>query len=63
MMVERERLAVIVKDYAQHDAWRCAYQSRYPWDPDCHCGLTNALREAGLPLEWAALDDPEAPRA
>lgn len=52
-------LLAIIEEYAEHAAWRCAYQSRFPWDPDCPCGLTAALRAAGLPVEWAAIHDPE----
>lgn len=56
-----ELLEQLIADYAEHCSWRCEYQSRYPWEPDCHCGLTDGLRRAGLPPEWGALsDDPDS---
>jgi len=49
----------IIGKYASHQSWRCGYPDRYPWDDpqhnDCPCGLVKALREAGLPKEWADL--------
>ena len=46
-------MAALIRDYANHDSWRCAYPDRYPWDPDCPCGLVSALQGLGLPKEWA----------
>lgn len=53
------RLIDVIYDFAEHSSPRCYGQWR---DGDCPCGLTEALREAGLPVEWArgpAVDDPE----
>lgn len=43
-----ELLPELIEDYAQHQAWKCGEPDRYPWDPDCHCGLTRELRKVGL---------------
>src|SRR5258708_6747722 len=59
VMAEHFQLQDIIKEYAQHTSWRCQYQRRFPWNPDCHCGLTEDLRKVGLPAEWAAIYDPE----
>lgn len=57
----RAEIEGIVKEYAEHQSWRCADQDRYPWDepshgsqkePNCACGLLADLRHAGLPQEW-----------
>jgi len=38
-------------EFAQHDSWRCAHPDRFPWEPDCQCGLTAAQRAAGVPVD------------
>lgn len=48
-----DELMAIIEEHAVHTAWRCEHKDRWPWEPDCMCGLTKALRDAGLPLEWA----------
>lgn len=35
-------LETVVRDYASHDSWRCAYYS------ECHCGLNEATDRLGL---------------
>jgi hypothetical protein len=47
--------AAAVEEYADHQSWRCAHPERFPWEPDCPCGLTGALRSAQLPGDWASL--------
>lgn len=46
-----DRALELFEEYAQHDAWRCEHPDRYPWEPDCPCGLTAAQRELGLPVD------------
>lgn len=52
---EAAQLEGIVREYADHQSVRCGWPAGYKqWvDGDCACGLTVALREAGLPVEWA----------
>lgn len=49
------KLLNLVEEYASHQSWRCEHPDHFPWEPDCHCGLTRDLREAGLD-ERIALD-------
>lgn len=51
---ENAKLRSLVVEYACHQAWRCEHQDRWPWEPDCMCGLTEALRELGFMPETAA---------
>lgn len=44
--------AVII-EYAAHQSWRCEHRDRFPWEPDCYCGLTRDLRAIGLPSSIA----------
>lgn len=58
------RLIDLIRDFAEHGSPRCGWPAGYEqWrDGDCPCGLTEALRDAGLPVEWAggpAVDDAE----
>lgn len=43
-----KRLIALLADYAEHQSWRCDHPDRYPWEPDCPCGLSRDLREFGL---------------
>lgn len=36
---ERELLQESL-EYADHASWRCGHPDRWPWEPDCPCGLT-----------------------
>lgn len=46
-------LSRVIRDYAQHDSWRCMHPDRWPQDEDCPCGLLGALRAAGFdPEPW-----------
>ena len=49
------RLIDLVCDFAQHTSPRCIWPAEYrQWkNGHCPCGLTAALRDAGLPVEWA----------
>ena len=41
------RIAALVEladDYASHDSWRCGYYD------ECHCGLNELQKQAGLEL-------------
>lgn len=40
-----------LKEYADHQSWRCAHPDRYPWDPDCPCGLASTLAALGITVE------------
>lgn len=40
-----------LEDYAEHQSWRCGHPDRYPWDPDCPCGLVAALAAVDIKLE------------
>ena len=56
MTSDREaKLHDLIREYADHQSVRCHWPKRYgQWiDGDCACGLTEALREVGLPVEWA----------
>ena len=55
------RLIDIVRDFAEHGSVRCGWPKGYgQWkDGNCACGLTEALRDAGLPVEWAGGPPPE----
>lgn len=59
VVAERDLLREAFVEYAEHGSWRCTYRTRYPWDPDCRCGLTQTCRELGLPIP--DVFDPEAP--
>lgn len=50
-----DTLKAIIEEFADHQSVRCGWPAGYgQWrDGDCACGLTRALREAGLPVEWA----------
>lgn len=50
-----KKLTGIIEEYTEHQSVRCGWPAGYKqWrDGDCACGLTRALREAGLPVEWA----------
>jgi hypothetical protein len=54
---ERKRLVALLGEHVEHTSWRCEHPPHYylaePPENDCACGLTSALREAGL--EWAAV--------
>lgn len=39
-----ERLREDFAEYADHQSWRCEHPDRYPWDPDCPCGLVEVER-------------------
>lgn len=49
------RLIDIIHDFAEHSSVRCGWPENYrQWqNGTCPCGLTEALRDAGLPVEWA----------
>ena len=47
---EEARLREAVEEYADHNSWRCGHPDRYPWEPDCPCGLTAVLRELGIEM-------------
>lgn len=36
-------------EYADHQSWRCEYPDRYPWNPDCPCGLISTLDKLDIP--------------
>jgi hypothetical protein len=44
-LARAERAEMALRDYADHQSWRCGYPDRYPWDPDCPCGLMATLRD------------------
>jgi len=48
LTAERDGLREALSEYAAHQAWRCAYPDRYPWDPDCCCGLIATLKALGI---------------
>lgn len=48
MRTERDLLTGLVNEYADHQSWRCAHPDRYPWNPDCPCGLVGKLAAAGM---------------
>lgn len=39
-----------LEEYADHQSWRCGHPDRYPWNPDCPCGLVSTLRGFGIPV-------------
>ena len=39
-----------ISEYFAHMSWRCEHPDRFPWDPDCRCGLTAVLRALELPI-------------
>jgi hypothetical protein len=43
-----EELRQALVDYADHQSWRCGHPDRYPWEPDCPCGLTAVLRRFNI---------------
>ena len=49
----------LIREYADHQSVRCNWPKGYDqWKDygngfDCACGLVKALREVGLPVEWA----------
>ena len=53
------RLREAFSEFADHDSWRCSYKTRYPWDPDCPCGLTRVCRDLGI--DPPEVTDPEDP--
>jgi hypothetical protein len=40
-----------LREYAEHQSWRCDHPDRYPWEPDCPCGLTGDLRALGISVQ------------
>ena len=52
------RLESLIREYAQHTAWRCEYRSRYG---RCACGLDYELEKLGLPP--IPVHDPEGASA
>lgn len=46
LLLQREAL----EEYASHQSWRCEHPDRYPWEPDCPCGLTGTLRELNIEM-------------
>lgn len=40
-----------LSEYADHQSWRCGHPDRYPWDPDCPCGLVSTLAGFGIKVE------------
>lgn len=34
--------------YADHSNWRCGHPDRWPWNPDCPCGLVSTLSALGI---------------
>lgn len=35
-----------VDEYLEHQSWRCGHPDRWPWDPDCQCGLVEFEKRA-----------------
>lgn len=56
LMLEPEQLKLLLDlcEYAQHDAWRCHYRTRYG---RCVCGLDELCDQVGL--ERRPPNDPE----
>lgn len=60
LQAAEKRTAALVEladDYASHDSWRCGYYD------ECHCGLNDLQKKAGLELSPCgyAKDTNEAP--
>lgn len=56
LQAAEERIAALVEladDYASHDSWRCGYYD------ECHCGLNELQRQAGLELSPCGYDKQE----
>lgn len=53
---ERQRALIKLAEFAQHDSWRCGEPKRFPWEPDCYCGLTAIQRAAGVPVDEPPID-------
>jgi hypothetical protein len=47
-----QELEAALREYCSHQTWRCEYPDRYPWEPDCMCGLLSTLEKVGL-KDWA----------
>lgn len=50
-VAERDRAIGALRQYADHQSWRCAHPDRYPWgEPynDCPCGLISTLKTLGI---------------
>lgn len=45
---DRDRALAALGWYGDHQSWRCEHPDRYPWEPDCPCGLTKVQRELGI---------------
>ena len=43
-----KQLRAALNEYADHQSWRCAHPDRYPWEPDCPCGLVAAMEKVGI---------------
>ena len=55
------RLVEIIREYAQHDSWRCEHPPHFYLaspeplpDGTCPCGLVDALHATGL--HWLAIE-------
>lgn len=72
MIGDRERLLEVIREYVEHQSWRCAHPPHYYLtaearkarvdDGDCACGLLSALQAAGIdPEPWRPREEPPSP--
>lgn len=55
LLTEIDRLREALREYADHQSWRCQYRNRYD---ECQCGLDETMVSLGL--DPVPVTDPEA---
>ena len=48
LKAEVRELRGALNEYADHQSWRCGHPDRYPWEPDCPCGLVATMEKVGI---------------